>query len=260
MKRETISLALNRLDDRHISDTTDFLPGVIQNSEERILHMKKKRSITFALAAVLMLALAAVAYAVSGTPRWTATHAMKDTGEYTSLEDLEKIESLIGYDICLVDQFSCGYRFSKLLVAGEAVYDENNTALEEYYSVYSTYHDPDGTELTLALSPVLELPGSQEAPAPSSEHRIGDTVIRISHDRYKLVPPDYEETEEDLANEAAGHFYISYGADEIEEKDYISSEFVLNGVNYCFLTDDGSKCTDEMLIRMATEIIDAANA
>lgn len=34
---------------------------------------------------------------------------------------------------------------------------------------------------------------------------------------------------------------------------------MLNGVNYCFLTDDGSKCTDEMLIRMATEFIDAIN-
>ena len=40
--------------------------------------------------------------------------------------------------------------------------------------------------------------------------------VRLSHDRYRLVPEDYEKTEADLAAEAAGHFYISFGADEIE--------------------------------------------
>ena len=64
MKRELISQALNMLDDRHISDTASFDPGAIQETPERIVHMKKKRIISIALAAALMLALGAVAYAV----------------------------------------------------------------------------------------------------------------------------------------------------------------------------------------------------
>lgn len=64
MKRELISQALNMLDDRHISDTASFDPGAIQETPERIVHMKKKRIISLALAAALMLALGAVAYAV----------------------------------------------------------------------------------------------------------------------------------------------------------------------------------------------------
>ena len=64
MKRELISQALNMLDDRHISDTASFDPGAIQETPERIVHMKKKRIISLALAATLMLALGAVAYAV----------------------------------------------------------------------------------------------------------------------------------------------------------------------------------------------------
>ena len=63
MKRETISLMLNSVDDDYISEAAVFCPESIQESPERIVHMKKKRIITFALAAALILAMGAVAYA-----------------------------------------------------------------------------------------------------------------------------------------------------------------------------------------------------
>ena len=64
MKRETITMMLNSLDDDYIREAEVFYPESIQESPERIVHMKKKRIITFALAAALMLALAVTAYAV----------------------------------------------------------------------------------------------------------------------------------------------------------------------------------------------------
>ena len=63
MKRETITLMLNSLDDDYISESKIFCPESIQESPERIVHMKK-RIITFALAAALMLALGITAYAI----------------------------------------------------------------------------------------------------------------------------------------------------------------------------------------------------
>ncbi len=63
MKRETITAALNRLDDRFISEAARFRPGAIQEPPERIVHMKKKRIISVALAAALVLALGIGAYA-----------------------------------------------------------------------------------------------------------------------------------------------------------------------------------------------------
>ena len=59
MKRETITRMLNGLDDRYISEAEAFLPEAIQESPERIVHMKKKRIVTFAL----VLALGVAAYA-----------------------------------------------------------------------------------------------------------------------------------------------------------------------------------------------------
>ena len=63
MKRETITLMLNGIDDDYISEADVFDPETIQEPPERIVHMKK-RIITFALAAALMLALGITAYAI----------------------------------------------------------------------------------------------------------------------------------------------------------------------------------------------------
>lgn len=63
MKRETISAALNGLDDRFITEAASYAPGGIQERPERIIAMKKKRFITAALAAALVLALGITAYA-----------------------------------------------------------------------------------------------------------------------------------------------------------------------------------------------------
>ena len=259
MKRETISLALNRLDERHISDTMVFSPGTMQDSPERIVFMKKKRIITFALAAVLMLALGISAYAIWGAPKWTATHNMENTGEYTSLNELPEVERIVGYDVCLVDRFTNGFAFSKLRVDGLADYDEEYNVLKEYYGVNATYKTPDGAEMMLSLSPVSDS-SSQEMRAASSKSVVGDTDVKIYRDHYKFVPKDYVKTPEDTAAEEGGHYYISFGADQIEEKDIASADIVLNNVIYTFYFNDAAECSDEMLIQMASELIKAAKA
>ena len=63
MKRETISAALCGLDDRFISEAAVYSPGKMQESPERIAPMKKKRLVSLALAAALILALGITAYA-----------------------------------------------------------------------------------------------------------------------------------------------------------------------------------------------------
>ena len=64
MKREQLSTIICNIDDRHIAEAYQFDPDLCARSSERIVHMKKKRMITFALAAALILALGVAAYAV----------------------------------------------------------------------------------------------------------------------------------------------------------------------------------------------------
>lgn len=103
MKRELISQALNMLDDRYISDTASFDPGVIQESPERIVHMKKKRIISLALAAALILALGTAAYAIHNwklqdlvLPGSTETETT-ESGSYNPLPAGTDVISVQGY-------------------------------------------------------------------------------------------------------------------------------------------------------------------
>lgn len=262
MKRETISLALDRLDDRHITDTVSFSPQTIQRSPERIVHMSKKRIITFALAAALMLALGITAYAIWGAPRSTGTHPMPKMAEYASLSALPKIEKDVGYPVTAPERFSNGYAFAGLRVDGQAVFGESNEVLEEYYAVRVSYARAGAPELTLHLDPVLELAGAGSVPVrtPSEQRAVGGVTVRLDRDHYKAVPVDYEKTQADLAREAAGHYYISFGSDEIEEYEIASAGFRLGDVIYTLIDMRAGEDSLDTLYQMAAEIIEAAKA
>ncbi|MBP5743652.1 MAG: hypothetical protein J6W44_01900, partial [Oscillospiraceae bacterium] len=108
--------------------------------------------------------------------------------------------------------------------------------------------------MLLTLTPVLDFPDQPEPREASSGCVIGETEVRIYRDHYKFVPEDYEKTSGDLAAEESGHYYISFGADEIQERDIASADLVLKGVTYTFYFDDASECSDDMLIRMTSEL------
>ena len=257
MKRESISLALNDLDVRHISDTAAYSPQAGQGSPERIVPMNKKRIITFALAAVLILALGITAYAGGGL-RAIGTHAMPKTGEYSSLAELPKIEKDVGFPMTVPEGFSNGYRFSKLEVKGEAVYGENNEVLTEYYTVHALYARPGSEEIRLVLGPVFELPDAPAATEPSESRSFDGVPVDLSLDHYKVVPEDYEKTAEDLAAEAGGHYYISFGSDAVEEMEMAFADFRLDGTSYSLMDMAAGADSLDILAQMAQEIIAAA--
>ena len=63
MKRETAFQVLGELDDRYIAEAYRYAPEKASDSPERVMHMKRKNILTFALAAVLILSLSISAYA-----------------------------------------------------------------------------------------------------------------------------------------------------------------------------------------------------
>ena len=65
MKRETISRALDALEDRFVTEAENYRPGAIQETPERIVRMRTKKLISIALAAALVLALGVLLCLVS---------------------------------------------------------------------------------------------------------------------------------------------------------------------------------------------------
>ena len=259
MNREQAFETLSELDDRFIAEAIRYAPGDALTPPERIVQVKKRKILAIALAAALILALGAAAYALSGIPRFTGTHRMPKTAEYDTLEKLSKIEKDVGYPVTAPAQFSNGYGFSKLSVDGEAVYGDGNEVLKEYYGVHVTYTKADEPDIILNLTPVLELEGGGEAPEPSERRTAGGVTVNLSLDHYKFVPENYDETEDDLARKVAGHYYISWGSDEITEYDMACADFKLDGVNYTLMDMYASENSFDTVTQMAKEIIDTAN-
>ena len=260
MNREQAFEILSGLDDRFIAEAIRYAPADAVTPPERIVQVKKRKILAIALAAALILALGAAASALSGLPRFTGTHRMPKAAEYDTLEKLSKIEKDVGYPVKVPAQFSNGYVFSKLSVDGEAVYGDGNEVLKEYYGVHVTYTKPDEPDIILNLSPILELEleGGSEAPAPSEQRTVDGLTVNLNRDHYKVVPENYEKTEDDLACEAAGHYYISWGSDEIMEYDMAFADFVMDGVNYTLMDMFASKSSFDTLTQMAKEILDTA--
>ena len=63
MRREQLSRVFGALEDRQIAEAYRFDPARCEHAPERIVPMKKKRILAFALAAALLLSLSVVAYA-----------------------------------------------------------------------------------------------------------------------------------------------------------------------------------------------------
>ncbi len=82
MNREDVFQAMTEIDDRYISEALRYSPGNASSASERIIHMKK-RIITLALAAALMLALGISAYAE------VSKVSNPKTAEKIALEELE---------------------------------------------------------------------------------------------------------------------------------------------------------------------------
>ena len=229
--------------------------------EEKRSMKKLRNPIRIAvIAAVIAVMLIGSAYAISGVAHSVGTYYMHGTGEFTSLRDLPKVVKTAGYPITAVEKFSNGYTFRSLFLGGEAAFDENNNVLKEYYGVMMTYTKPGARDLTVSVSPVLDLPGAHEAPVPTGTRTIDGVELRFSRDHYKFVPEDYEKTEADLKAEETGHYYISFGADAIMESEYAFVDFTLDGVDYALMDSAADSGSEETLYQMAAEIVAAWKA
>lgn len=247
-----------RLDEESAARIWARLESELPPGEEKRSMKKLKNPIRiFILAALMAVLMVGSAYAISGIASSTGTHAMRGTGEFTRLADLPKVEKTAGYPITALPQFSNGYVFQSMYLGGEAVYDESYTPLKEYYGVTFTYTKPGARDLTISVDPVLDIPGTHEPPAPTNSRTIDSVSVRFSRDHYKFVPEDYEKTEADLAAEEAGHFYVSYGSDAVEEHDFAFVGFVLDGAEYVLMDMAADGNSEDTLYSMAAELIAA---
>lgn len=179
MKRETISLALNSLSSRHISETEFFVPPCKHCSSERKEDMNRytargtRRFVTLLIAACLVLSLGIVAYAVSSIHEARQQELRSDlhieesnAESYVEFNVSEETES----DLVLLSTVNDGQE-QRVYLNISPVSEEEAAAFPENVSFGWNI---EGTELWGSAGPVLppdmSVSGTEEIRAAVLEH------------------------------------------------------------------------------------------
>ncbi|MDD3368105.1 MAG: hypothetical protein PHP50_04325 [Lachnospiraceae bacterium] len=210
-------------------------------------HISKKKLIIGTLAACFMVSMSCFA---AGKITGYVSHRNPFTAS-KDFSDLEKVKKKAGYDIKAVESFTNGYEFTSLNSNSQAAQVADGNNVKEGIEINLEY-TKDGNRIALYTDTLYSPEENTQVPQKTMD--INGITVAYNQDTYKFVPPDYELTEEDKANEQKDHYFISCGSDEVEIQQAYSVSWVDNGVNYDLFAFD-LELTPEKWFQMAEEII-----
>jgi len=221
-------------------------------TETEVLTMKNKKrnsgKIISVVAIAAVLACLTTAFAAGGLGGWHSHYS----SEFDNVYDNAPIAEKLGFAPVLIDEFENGYRFVDGKIADNEITDEDGSIKEEFRSAFMTYaRDDDEVWFSQDRSDSVNV----------DKGELMDTVDGTDIYYYgytnKLVPEDYEMTEEDRAAEESGELVFSWGSDGVAVMEVQSVQWKADGVAYMLMQMDGELTAAE-LTAMAEEAIRAA--
>ena len=213
--------------------------------------LKSKKMRTVLIAAIAVMALSISAFAASGVITMWNSHSWAKA-EYDTLPTVEQTIKDVGYAAKLIEEFSNGYAFQEGSIVDNDLVDEGGHSAESFKSLTFTYAK-DGDEVWFSQDKYESDLG--EASGDVAATVDGIDVMYFSYNN-KLVPPDYELTDEDKAAEEDGVLVFSYGSDDVTTQ-VVQCVFWQEGdVHYTLTQMDGALSAEE-LVAMAAEAIQA---
>lgn len=168
----------------------------------------------------------------------------------SSIEEIQEMSDDNSIEIDYPAEFLNGYKFDKGYQSENSAYDKEGNVVRKYNSFDIDYTN-DGKKISLIAEPIGDI---AEMPEGCETVDINGTTVYKYEAEYKIVPPDYEMTEQDKADEASGKYIFSYGSDEVEIN-VIKQVIWKDGNTLVTLIDiDDSETIDE-LVKMAEEVI-----
>lgn len=222
---------------------SESMEGMIMNKKR---NFKKIGIVT--LAACLLISMGC--FAAGKITGYVSSSSNLDA--YHSYGEMNKAEEKAGYTIKRVEAFQNGYTFSEGNTQDIQAQDDDGNAVKSGTGIDITYMRDDKM-LSLYADQVSM--GENEGTGTAEATKVVDGItIFYNKDTYKIVPPDYELTEEDKQNQLREDYFISYGSSEVYTQEASSVVWVEDGVTYDLMGFDVDVSADEML-QMAQEII-----
>lgn len=244
MKATDLNNAMQYIDDKYLD--------MAEAPKKEITQMSKKKTMSriFFIAAVVAM-LTVTAYAADFLNIKSLTTG--NTKVYSKYDQVTKAMKQAGFQMDLKECFENGFTFEQIRVMDSNAWDENGKKVLSYKELSAQYRNADGIRLVLWAEPIIpELP-TEEHPG-SVEKQINGVTATYWTDHYKLVPENYEPTEEDKQWLEQPGNYLTYGSEEIMEYDVSFLQWENNEIKQAFM-DMRTTVLPDVLFEMAEELI-----
>ena len=251
MKDETASVEASEFLKRKIDLTINN--ALEEGKKEKFIMKKfnlKKAALT---AAAFCIVSSGTIYASSQMGGLFSTSA-EDTNIVSTYDTYSETEKAFGHGNLRVPEKIGDFNFKQMSIETVHSMDHEFNETASHKAFTASYEDKDGDCLSLNIS---ENKYSSEDLrfAPTDETDINGIKVKFDCDTYKWAPEGYKETAEDKKREAAGHFYLSIGADKISEQALCSASWSEGGLTY-IITDMMDKAyTPEEFYSLAEDVM-----
>lgn len=245
MKATDLNQAFDYVDDAYLAE--------VDAPEKENQTMKSKKRIRYlVLAAALICLLSITVYAAELLN--IHSYYSGSSKIYQKYNQLNQAYARVGFRAAIPEAFANGFRFHNAEVQDVNAMDENGEQVLTFKELIVYYKDEQGQMLALRLLEDLEeLPKDERTPA--STKTVDGVELKFYQDIYRFVPEDYQLSEEEKEwADQPGH-YVSYGADEVQEKIATFLLWTENGINYSIMNLGFDAFEADTLFMMAEEMI-----
>lgn len=245
MKATDLNQAFDYVDDAYLAE--------VDAPEKENQTMKSKKRIRYlVLAAALICLLSITVYAAELLN--IHSYYSGSSKIYEKHSDMGRALAQVGLQAEIPESFASGFRFQSAEVQDVDAMDENGEQVLTFKELIVYYKDEQGQMLALRLREDLEeLPKDERTPA--STKTVDGVELKFYQDIYRFVPEDYQLSEEEKEwADQPGH-YVSYGADEVQEKIATFLLWTENGINYSIMNLGWEAFEADTLFMMAEEMI-----
>lgn len=241
----------NKSDD--ISLRADLFNDIKKSMEKENNNMKKfinspKKVIILGLAICTFISVGVI-----GAGRITSvvghSSILDEIKHYPTLSELSEV---IDYEPKYVEKLG-DYEFDFASPGHSQEQDDSGSTVHEYDDVTFWYKTNEGI-LTLSTHPEFTPEDHDLTHEKEIEHN--GVKLYYSAIKYKFVPPDYELTDEDKKLMEAKELEISYGSQEIENKNTQAVVWSEDGIVYCISAMDVD-INEEDIVNMAKQVVDS---
>lgn len=239
----------------HLEASEELKQRINQRITQKGVFTMKKSNMKkwIAVAACVCLLAPTMLYAGGKITSYVSSTNPRDYSASEKWSDLAKFEKKSGVKADLPEKFTNGYQFKNMDISVFHGKDDTGNTISSTKQLTVSYQKAGANKIECNVNQTISGEETLEQ-QPIKEQEIKGVTVRYYNDTYKFVPEDYELTAEDQELQKQDDFYISYGTDAVEIKQYSYVKWEKDGVSY-FLGGFDNELSGDELMQMAAEII-----